>query len=526
MVFGGTRSLQKARSPTASTGEASGYPPSLDDEVAVSIRRSSFTLFQREAHADSGATSTSYISSTLPSRSNHTSLNRDTDTGTGTDADPAVRNPMLAGARGAKGVELAQFPPAVPAGMPPRIDDEGPDSDDEEMDSGDQQLWYEQQQRQLEQQRALAGRDANAFMQQRRSSIGNSAAYMRNVNRNIHGDCVGGARATRSATAGDARGGGGTHGVEDQLIDPDYFLDLSGDDDFPTEEVDILHVHYLSASRGSWDEAVGMRRMGLGYTDSEIEAFLEANHSPLHIAALLGNLDIMLLLIEHGGLDPFQADDKGNTPLHCAARRGQLRVVRSLVEMFDAPADEPNAAEMTPVMLAAINGCVSVVHYLVEVSPRKVPVTYKDPHFGAGLLHWSSLHSLPNVIEYLLEEHHIPVETKASSDGSSCLLWACYGGSLSNVKFLIEHSNANPQATNNKGWNCLHLATASGSVDKTVYLMDVVGLKITDQNGDHQTPFDVAMGKAALYLQERRAKGFVSGSVVDKARKIKKKHLK
>ena len=95
------------------------------------------------------------------------------------------------------------------------------------------------------------------------------------------------------------------------------------------------------------------------------------------------------------------------------------------------------------------------------------------------------------------------------------------GSTVEVVKFLIESASADPNISNAQGWTCLHMATSSGDVDKTVYLLEQARLKITEKDANHKTPFEVATGAAAIYLQERKKKGFVSGSIVDKAKKHK-----
>ena len=300
---------------------------------------------------------------------------------------------------------------------------------------------------------------------------------------------------------------------------------LNNDDDFPTLEDDIIHCQYLAASRGDWDEAVGMRRHGLGFTDLQIETFLQANETPAHIAAAFGHLQVFRELIEQGGVEHNSANKDGNTPMHCACMRGHLVIVQYLMEVHNVSAIEKNNANVTPVQMVASGGFVHVLKYLIELSPQQVPAHFKDSVHGASLLHWACLNDSTDTLEYLLYDQHLPVENRATSDESSCILWASYGGSLKVVQFLIEQANADPKVKTNTGMTCLHMATASGSVEKTFYLCEVVRLSVTEKNNDHKSPFDLATGKCAIFLNERKARGFLVGSVVDKTRKIKQKHL-
>jgi len=62
------------------------------------------------------------------------------------------------------------------------------------------------------------------------------------------------------------------------------------------------------------------------------------------------------------------------------------------------------------------------------------------------------------------------------------------------------------------------MATLSGSEGKSAYLLDNIGLKVTVKDSYGRSAFDVAQGECLLFLMDRNAKGFVTGSVVDKAR--------
>ncbi len=84
------------------------------------------------------------------------------------------------------------------------------------------------------------------------------------------------------------------------------------------------------------------------------------------------------------------------------------------------------------------------------------------------------------------------------------------------VKYLIKNALADVNVKSGHGWSCLHFATASGSVEKATYLMDTVQLKLTDKDDYFKSPFDVAVGACLMYLQERKAKGFVTRSIAEK----------
>lgn len=308
--------------------------------------------------------------------------------------------------------------------------------------------------------------------------------------------------------------------LSEQLVDED--------DGFPDADFDIIHVQYLAACRGDWAESVGLRRHVMGFTDEAVSDYLDKQITPLHLAAKLGNLHIFHELAVQGGLVPMSLDYEGSTPMHYACQRGHLSIVRYLAEDHGFGAEDPNSRGITPIQYALRGGYLDIVEYFMENAPRLTSPSYEDGVCGASLLHWACLSASLPLIYYLLFKQNISIQNIASVDGSTPLLWACFAGSKDVVKFLIEQGNApydpNPndrnvkRVINSAGQTCLHMATLSGDADKTTYLMDTVGLKITDKDKDHKTPFDLAEGAAKQLLKERKDKGFVTGSIAEKNR--------
>jgi ankyrin repeat protein len=358
------------------------------------------------------------------------------------------------------------------------------------------------------------------------------------------------------------------------------------DDNFPSTEIDSWHVQYLAATRGDWDESIGLRRLNEGIPDEIISAYLENNFTPVHLgnqppslhhfssysplfslfvlffsflASFLGNYRIILEFVNQGGLDPNQQDSSGDTPLHCACKRGHYQIVKYLMEECSSSPFVKNSNSIIPLQYALKGGYLKIVEYMMEYSPKRISpglsllflsyfltffyfflfsrslvvfaicfltflhcfLGWKDELYGGTLLHWACLGKRIDLVDYLLLKQNIPVEaiTSKVDDKTTCLHWACYNSSVEVIEYLIKHSLANVHMKSAQGWTCLHFATASGNVEKTIYLTDVVRLKLTDKDKFFKTPFDVAVGACAMFLQERKAKGFVTGSIAEKNRR-------
>lgn len=295
--------------------------------------------------------------------------------------------------------------------------------------------------------------------------------------------------------------------------------EITSGQEFPIDDNDILHVQYLAAARGDWFESVGLRRLSFGFSDELIASLYDNNFTPVHLAAFIGNFNVLVQFIDEAGYEADGVDNNGDTPLHCACKRGHINIVKYLVEVHGLSPRQENNNYITPIQYSLKGGYLTIVEYFMEYAPIRIQTTFVDSQFGASLLHWAALAKQIELIDYLVNQQNISIDAVDRIDQATCLHWACFGSTKEVVQYLIERSSANPQACDKFGNTCLHLATTSGDVEKTVYLMDEVKLKITDKNLDLFTPYDVANGACALFLQERKAKGFVTGSIAEKNRR-------
>ena len=90
--------------------------------------------------------------------------------------------------------------------------------------------------------------------------------------------------------------------------------------------------------------------------------FDEAGSTAVHKAAANGHLDVLKLLIQHGG-DVELADISGCTPLHVAARNGHLTCVKYLV-LQGADFRMKSKKGNTAMVMAKANSQPKVAEYL------------------------------------------------------------------------------------------------------------------------------------------------------------------
>ena len=166
--------------------------------------------------------------------------------------------------------------------------------------------------------------------------------------------------------------------------------------------------------------------------------------TPLHLASLMGRVEVALTLIERGA-DVTAQDKDGKTPLHLASQIGQAKVVRILIEC-GADVTAKDKVGKTPSHLASQHGKVEVGRVLMELG---ADVAARD------------------------------------NDGKTPLHLASQMGQVEVVRMLIERG-ADVTAKDKVGRTPSHLASQQGKVVVARLLMEL-GADMTAQRDDGET---------------------------------------
>ena len=89
-------------------------------------------------------------------------------------------------------------------------------------------------------------------------------------------------------------------------------------------------------------------------------------HYPLHWAALHGSLEIVMMLVQIGGVNPRKYDSVGMTAIHNAALMGHYHVVAWLLWQTPDLIEARDDAWNTPLHCAVLGGRVEVVQFLLD----------------------------------------------------------------------------------------------------------------------------------------------------------------
>ncbi|XP_062593371.1 ankyrin-2-like [Saccostrea cucullata] len=166
----------------------------------------------------------------------------------------------------------------------------------------------------------------------------------------------------------------------------------------------------------------------------------------LHDAALGGNVDLIIFLVEKG-LDIKSTGNDGSTVLHQCCNNGKMNMCK----------------------------------YLVNTYPDLLHVTYKD---GLNALHGATWSGNVDLIIFLVEKGLDIKSTR--NDGSSVLHLCCLKRNINMCKYLVNTYSDLLYVTNNNGESALHKAAWSGYVDLVIFLVEK-GLDIKCTRNDGST---------------------------------------
>jgi len=126
------------------------------------------------------------------------------------------------------------------------------------------------------------------------------------------------------------------------------------------------------------------------------------NSTPLHAAAMEGNLNTVKYFVEKQNLNVNDVDEDNYTTLHEAAHSGNLELVKYLIEKCNADIGVKTKFGSTILEQSICSGNLKLVKYLVE--ERGINVK-EDPNYHNTLLYFAICIESLDLVKYLVEEH-------------------------------------------------------------------------------------------------------------------------
>ena len=183
--------------------------------------------------------------------------------------------------------------------------------------------------------------------------------------------------------------------------------------------------------------------------------------TPLHHAAMRGNIKIVEHLVKDCGVDVNARDKMGSTPLHIAATYKNVEVVRILLA-HDVDISLKDKQRQTPLHRAAQEGCAEIIEAILE------SFNEKD------------------------EEAKEAAMVDEDDDGNSPVILAVEAGNSAAVSVFLEGECSNFINKPNKQGECqIHFAARSGDLDTMEMLLDK-GAEVNKKNANNQTALFLA----------------------------------
>lgn len=223
------------------------------------------------------------------------------------------------------------------------------------------------------------------------------------------------------------------------------------------------------------------------------------SRTSLYIACEKGRLDVVEILLQHGG-DVYleYVDDSKRTPLRIAFENGHLGICQLLLSR-GADVTTKDSAGFSLLHVACIYTQrwwmhnVSLVNLLV---PHGIECDTKDQS-GRHPLHHACINGNLEAISWLLDRRCDINTTNDDGDTPLCLtssLWHQWWQNQMSVVKLLLLRGAQINKANNEGHTPFHLACAQGAQDLVEFLMSQ-GATIDSRDKKGNTPLQIACGR-------------------------------
>lgn len=171
-------------------------------------------------------------------------------------------------------------------------------------------------------------------------------------------------------------------------------------------------------------------------------------HSPLFIATMLDNLELVKELVEKGE-NPLDRDENNRTLMHFAAAQGRLKILRYLVDDRGCNPATGGSDNCDVLHIAVINGQIEVVKYLINQC--KVDPSELDNLNNSALTYACYNGDIETATLLVKKMEDMTKEDIFYCDGTgenhfirNPLCGACSAGELPLVKYLIEECGCDP----------------------------------------------------------------------------------
>ncbi|XP_046550763.1 ankyrin-1-like [Haliotis rubra] len=210
--------------------------------------------------------------------------------------------------------------------------------------------------------------------------------------------------------------------------------------------------------------------------------------TPLMVAAKRGYVDVFRFLMSEGSKASL-ADASGDNTLHLASRSGHVDIVGCILSQNITDINSRGSFERTPLIFAASSGHRDVFDLLTK---RGANVHLVD-RSKSNILHVACISGKVKMVKHIISKHIVEINSRGN-EGRTVLMMAAEKGNIELVQFIVKEGG-NMLLTDDDEENMLHIACHGGHVEMVKYILQesTVDLEATNKYGS--TPQKVAREK-------------------------------
>ncbi|KAK4392207.1 Ankyrin repeat-containing protein [Sesamum angolense] len=247
----------------------------------------------------------------------------------------------------------------------------------------------------------------------------------------------------------------------------------------------------------------------------------QSGETALYVAAECGHVDLVEEMSKYYDVGSAAIKAKnGYDAFHIAAKLGNLGVLRILLEAMPQLLATVDQANTTPLHTAAAQGHVEVVDYLLERNSSLATIARNN---GKTALHSSARNGHSEVVKALLSKEP-GIATWSDKKGQTALHMAVKGNSTKVVDELIASDVALLTIVDGKGNTALHIATRKGRPQVIVACFLLLRLRMPHVETAFDTAENMGRSEIASFLREygvKSAKSLTPQPPASAARELK-----
>ncbi len=208
-----------------------------------------------------------------------------------------------------------------------------------------------------------------------------------------------------------------------------------------------------AVASGSVNMARSMVQDGVEFKEAR-----NGQYMPLQLAALLGDVRMCRMLVEHGADVHGRNPRTQTTALHCAAFANNVDVVAYLLNKGADPTAEDHNG-MQPLHFAAYNDCARVVPLLADAAPQLGRQPGRSGVRECSPMHVAAAFGCSSAVSAMLASGLL-VDAQ-DVEGQTPLHWAACSGDCPTVIVLLE-ADADKKARDDYGFMPVRVAELCG----------------------------------------------------------------